>query len=260
MKVVIFCGGLGTRLREHSETIPKPLVPIGERPILWHLMKYYAYYGHTDFVLCLGYKGHLIKDYFLNYQPAQSSDFILERGEIRILNSQSDVNDWRITFLDTGLHANIGQRFLRAREYLENEDMFLLNYGDQLSDLPLDEHIARFHKSTATGCFAAVKPSSQSFHAVTINDDDVVETIRPIAHSDVWVNGGYMVLRSKIFDYIKEGEELVDEPFDRLIAERALQGYRYDGFWKAMDTFKDKITLDRMHGAGDTPWAVWQSS
>ena len=148
MKVVLFCGGLGTRLREHSDTIPKPLVNVGYRPILWHLMRYYAHYGHKDFILCLGYRGDLIREYFLKYNECMSNDFTLSEGGRRVELHSSDIEDWRITFVDTGLHSNIGQRLLRVREHLRGEEVFLANYSDGLSDLPLDQHIADFSART----------------------------------------------------------------------------------------------------------------
>src|SRR5262245_7456361 len=142
MKVVLFCGGLGTRLREHSETVPKPMVNIGYRPIIWNLMKYYAYYGHTDFVLCLGYRGDVIKQYFLNYDECLSNDCVLSRGGQTLHVFNRDIEDWTITFVDTGLHTNIGQRLKAVEPYLDGEEMFLANYSDGLADLPLPEYLA----------------------------------------------------------------------------------------------------------------------
>src|SRR5512143_4062000 len=149
MKVVLFCGGLGTRLREHSDTIPKPLVNIGVRPILWHLMRYYAHYGHKDFVLCLGYRGDLIREYFLNYNECMSNDFTLSEGGRRVELHSTDIQDWRITFVATGLHANSGQRLLKVKDYLRGEPTFLANYADGLSDVPLDKMIADFEAKRA---------------------------------------------------------------------------------------------------------------
>jgi glucose-1-phosphate cytidylyltransferase len=257
MKVVIFCGGLGTRLREHSETIPKPLVNIGYRPILWHLMKYYAHHGHKDFILCLGYRGDLIKEYFRNYDPYQSTDFVMRDGGRRRDTPESDIADWSITFAETGLHANIGQRLAIARRYLGDDEMFLANYGDQLSDLPLPDYLRAFEASKAVAGFVAVRPS-QSFHVARTGPDGIVTSMGTVDDSDVWINGGYLALRKSIFDYIEAGDELVEAPFRRLIAKRSLFAYRYEGFWKSMDTFKDKITFDRMNGQGETPWEVWR--
>ena len=257
MKVVLFCGGLGTRLREHSDTIPKPLVNVGYRPILWHLMRYYAHFGHKDFILALGYRGDLVREYFLNYNECMSNDFVLSRGGKQVEPLTSDIDDWRITFVDTGLHANLGQRLLRVRKYLEGETEFLANYADGLSDLPLDKHIDEFRRSGVTASFVAVQ-SSQSFHAIHSDEGGIVTGFGRMSKAAFWINGGYFCLRSDIFSHIEEGDELVEEPFQRLIERRQLGVYRHDGFWQCMDTFKDKITLDRMEARGDCPWALWK--
>lgn len=259
MKVVLFCGGLGTRLREHSETIPKPLVPIGVRPIVWHLMRYYAHYGHKDFILCLGYRGDLIREYFLNYREALSNDFILSDGGRRVELLSGDIADWRITFVDTGLHSNIGQRLLRVRRFLEGEDEFLANYADGLTDLPLNAHIAEFRRRQAVASFIAVR-TAQSFHCVHSDDDGLVTSFGRIDESEFWINAGFFCLRKEIFDYIEEGDELVEKPFERLIGARKLAVYRYKGFWQQMDTLRDKILYDRMAGRDECPWMVWKDA
>ncbi len=197
MKVVLFCGGLGTRLREHSDTIPKPLVNIGVRPILWHLMRYYAHFGHKEFILCLGYRGDLIRDYFLNYNECLSNDFVLSEGGRRIELMRNDLQDWKITFVDTGLHANIGQRLMRVRQYLGDDEEFLANYADGLSNLPLDRHIADFRARGATASFAAV-PSPQSFHTLHDDDDGIVTSFGPMSEaSPFWINAGFCCLRQR---------------------------------------------------------------
>ncbi len=258
MKVVLFCGGLGTRLREHSDTIPKPLVGIGYRPILWHLMRYYAHFGHTDFILCLGYRGDLIREYFLNYNEAMSNDFTLHAGEHRVELHGRDLDKWTITFVDTGLHSNIGERLLRVRRYLDGEPVFLANYADGLSDLPLERHVAQFLAAKdLVASFAAV-PSSQSFHAVHADASGMVTQMGGMPDEPLLINGGFFVFRSEIFRYIGEGEELVEAPFARLIAERRLSAFRWRGFWQCMDTFKDKIGFDRMDARGDCPWMLWR--
>jgi len=257
MKVVLFCGGLGTRLREHSDTIPKPLVNVGYRPILWHLMRYYAHFGHTEFILCLGYRGDLIRDYFLNYNEAMTNDFVLSDGGRSVELVSHDLDNWRITFVDTGLHSNIGQRLLRARKYVCNDDEFLANYADGLSDLPLDKLLEEFRRQQTVASFATVR-SPQSFHTVSFDEDGRVTSMGTMNAGTVWINGGYFVLRGEIFDYLKDGEELVEQPFARLIERRALSTYRHDGFWQSMDTFKDKITFDRMEARGDCPWILWR--
>jgi glucose-1-phosphate cytidylyltransferase len=257
MKVVLFCGGLGTRLREHSDTIPKPLVNIGYRPILWHLMRYYAHYGHTEFILCLGYRGDLVRDYFLRYDEAMTNDFTLHARDGNVQLHSRDLDDWKITFVDTGLHSNIGQRLLRVRKYVEGEETFLANYADGLSDLPLDRHIEEFRRRKVVASFAAVR-SGQSFHAVHTGEDGMVTHMGAMPDQQLWINGGFFVLRPEIFQYMQEGEELVEKPFGRLISDRKLAAFRWDGFWECMDTFKDKINLDRMEARGECPWMIWK--
>jgi glucose-1-phosphate cytidylyltransferase len=256
MKVVLFCGGLGTRLREHSETIPKPLVNVGYRPILWHLMRYYAHFGHHDFILALGYRGDMIRQYFLDYDEAMTNDFVLSKGGKQIDLLKRDLDDWRITFVDTGLHSNIGQRLMLVRKYLDGEREFLANYADGLSDLPLDLHLEDFRRRDVVASFVASR-TQQSFHAVHSDEGGLVTGFGQISESEFWVNAGFFCLRSDLFDYIQEGEELVEQPFQRLIARRKLAVYRHHGYWQSMDTFKDKITFDRMAAEGKCPWMVW---
>lgn len=256
MKVVLFCGGLGTRLRDHSGEIPKPMVNIGYRPILWHVMKYYAHYGHKDFILCLGYRSDAIKEFFLNYNECVTNDFTLSNGCKDIVLQKSDISDWRITCVDTGIHSNIGQRLKAVEKYLEGEDYFLANYSDGLSDLPLPEMIDSFKKSGKVASFLCVKPS-QSFSVVKLADDRV-EKIEFVKDTNFIINGGYFVFKKEIFQYMQEGEELVCEPFERLIAENNLMGYRYNGFWHCMDTFKEQKELNEMYETGHAPWEVWK--
>ncbi len=257
MKVVLFCGGLGTRLREHSNTIPKPLVNIGYRPILWHLMRYYAHFGHHDFILCLGYRGDMIRDYFLHYNECMSNDFVLSGGGNKVELLSRDLDDWRITFVDTGLHSNIGQRLVRVRNFLEGEEDFLANYADGLTDLPLNEHIADFRARGVVASFLAV-PTAESFHGVYADEQGTVTAFGRIRDSEFLINAGFFCLRKEIFDYIEEGDELVERPFQRLIEAKKLGVFRYFGFWQQMDTFRDKLAFDRMEGRGECPWMVWK--
>jgi glucose-1-phosphate cytidylyltransferase len=259
MKVVLFCGGLGTRLREHSDTIPKPLAGIGYRPILWHLMRYYAHFGHRDFILCLGYRGDLIREYFLNYKEEMSSDFTLRQGDRHVELIDNKTADWNITFVDTGLHSNIGERLLRVRRYLAGEAEFLANYSDGLADIPLDRMIADFRSKQAVASFVSVR-SPQSFHAVRADADGTVTSMGAVHDYEMRINGGFFILRREIFDYMQPGDELADQPFGRLIAAQKLITFPWDGFWQCMDTFKDKITFDRMEGQGNCPWKVWQTN
>jgi glucose-1-phosphate cytidylyltransferase len=259
MKVVLFCGGLGMRLRDYSESIPKPMVQLGYRPLLWNVMKYYAHFGHKDFILCLGYKGDYIKKYFVEYNEYISNDFVLNKGgkQIELLNS--DLDDWNITFVDTGMTTNVGQRLKRVEPYLEGEEMFLANYSDGLSDLPLNTMIDEFKKKEQIGSFLAYQPT-QSFHVVDMGGNGDVKSISHIGNSGLWINAGFFVFKKEIFNYINEGEELVVEPFQRLIKEKQLHGYKYNGFWAALDTFKDKQLFDDLYAEGKTPWKVWEKS
>ncbi len=257
MKVVLFCGGLGTRLREHSDTIPKPLVNVGYRPIVWHLMRYYAHFGHKDFVLALGYRGQMVREYFMRYEECMTNDFTLSGGGRKVDLHSSDIQDWRITFVDTGLHANIGERLLAVRKYVQDEEIFLANYADGLSNVPLDKVVDNFKASKRVATFASVRPS-QSFHYVTSDADGRVRRIGSVQDADLRINGGFFALRQSIFDYMQPGEELVEQPFSRLIEQDLLGAYRHDGFWQPMDTFKDKISFDRMEAKGVCPWMLWK--
>ncbi len=257
MKVVIFCGGLGLRLREYSDAIPKPMVPIGQRPILWHNMRYYAHFGHKDFVLCLGYRADVIKDYFLHYNEALSNDFILSGdGKMDLLGT--DIQDWRIAFVDTGRNALIGQRLRAVQRHIGSDEMFLASYGDNLTDAPLDRLVDDFRGREKIAAFLSVPPT-HSFHVVTLRPDGIVTGIEHVAASGLRINGGFFIFRREIFDYIRPGEELVEEPFQRLISEGQLIAYPYEGFWAPMDTLKDLQTLQALEEGGRPPWAVWRT-
>jgi glucose-1-phosphate cytidylyltransferase len=256
MKVVLFCGGQGMRLREYSESIPKPMVTIGYRPILWHVMKYYAHYGHTEFILCLGWKANVIKDYFLNYDECLSNDFVLSGGGKNVSLLNSDIHDWNITFVDTGVSACIGERLKAVQPHLAGEETFLANYTDGLSSVDLPQLIDFHQESDAAATFVSVRPS-QTFHKVSIDEFGTVNRIEEIAKTDTWMNGGYFVFSQEFFDYLNHGEELVEEPFQRLIADGKLRSMRHEGFWGCMDTYKEKQLLDDMYDRGETPWAVW---
>jgi glucose-1-phosphate cytidylyltransferase len=257
MKVVLFCGGMGLRLRDDSQTTPKPLAEIGNRPIIWHLMKYYAHYGHTDFILCLGYRAEAFKDYFLNYNETHSNDFVLSDGGRHVELARSDIEDWTIRFVDTGLHANIGMRLKAVEKHLEGEKVFLANYSDGLSDLPLDTYLENFERKGKLASFVSVANKSAA-HAVEAESDGTVTGVRALSNADIRINGGFFAFRNEIFDYIEPGDELVLEPFERLIKERELVAYRYDGFWQCMDTFKEKQMLEEMASREDMPWQPWK--
>lgn len=260
MKVVLFCGGMGMRMRDYSEAVPKPMVNVGYRPVLWNVMKYYAHFGHKDFILCLGYKGDTIKEYFLNYEETRSNDFVMRDGGLEIQMENKDIHDWTITFVDTGLNANIGQRLKAVEKYLQGEEAFLANYSDGLTDFYLPELTDYFLKQKKKAVFLCVRPN-HSFHIVQMRNgaNGLVDEIQGVVRADLWINGGFFAFKSDIFDYIKDGDELVNEPFKRLIGEDELLGYKYEGFWVSMETFKDKQMLDDMTARGDRPWEVWKS-
>ena len=255
MKVVLFCGGAGMRLRGYADDIPKPMVSIGTRPILWHLMKYYAHYGHKDFILCLGHKGNSIKDYFLNYDESASNDFVWSKGGKQIHFLNRDIDDWTISFVETGANATIGERLKAVESHLSGEEMFLANYGDGLSDLPLASMLDAFQKSDAIASLLLVQPTA-SFDIVRTGPAGTVADICELSRSDIWINGGFFALRQEIFRYIHPGDELVRQPFQRLIEQQALLAYKYNGFWQCMDTFKDKQRLEELN-QGQAPWKVW---
>ncbi len=254
MKVVIFCGGLGVRMGEETQRIPKPMITVGGRPILWHIMKWYAAWGYDDFVLCLGYKGEVIKDYFLNYNEALSNDFVLSNGGRDVELAGRDISSWRIAFVDTGAHSTIGERLVAVSSHLEGDEYFLATYGDGLTDAPLPDMIDRLRSSGKTGLFISVRPMFNA-HVVHADDDGVVRMVEDMQHANVWINGGFMVLRRNILEMINPGEELVIEPFARLIEQGELLAYRYEGFWEPMDTIKDKQRLDALAEGGNPPWS-----
>lgn len=261
MKVVLFCGGLGMRLRDYSETIPKPMVNLGDRPILWHVMKYYAHYGHKDFILCLGHRADAVKNYFLNYNECASNDFVLSAGGKKLELLNSDIHDWRVTFADTGINSNIGQRLKAVEKYLEGEQEFLANYSDGLTDLPLPQQLEHFHRQDKIASFLCVRPNL-SYHLVSLQEGqaNLVLGIHAINNGSVRINGGFFIFKKRIFDYIRGKEELVGEPFQRLVEEKQLIGYPYDGFWASMDTFKDKQHLESLCVSSVAPWEVWKTN
>lgn len=258
MKVVLFCGGLGMRLRTNEQSLPKPMTLIGHRPILWHIMRYYAHFGHTEFILCLGSGAHAIKDYFLHYEEAESNDFVLSEGGRRIDLYGSDIADWRITFADTGIETPIGTRMRIVRKYLGDDEMFLANYGDGLSDLPLNDMIADFSPDDV-GALLAVRPQD-SFHVIGIRAGDRLAGVEAVADMDMRINGGFFILRQEIFDYYSDGEDLVPHAVERAAAEGRFAAVRYDGFWACMDTVKERVYLEDLNRSGRPPWAVWRGA
>ncbi len=257
MKVVLFCGGLGMRMRDGAGSAPKPMNMIGDRPLLWHVMRYYAHFGHTDFILCLGYGAAAVKDYFVHYDETLSNDFTLKAGGRDIQMHSTDITDWNVTFIDTGLSSSIGERLMKVRALVEGEEMFLANYADTLTDAPLTELIDRFRGAPdAVASMLAVPPVS-THHIVEIADGGQVTGVRAVTELMQWENGGFFVMRPAIFDALHEGEDMVPHAFARLVPERKLLAQRYTGFWRAADTFKDRAELEDMFHRGQCPWMLW---
>ena len=217
MKVVLFCGGYGMRMRNSSDDgMPKPMQMVGPRPLIWHVMRYYAHFGHKEFILCLGYGASHIKNYFLTYQEAASNDFVMRGGQVELMHS--DISDWSITFVDTGLESAIGERLRRVREHLGDDEYFLANYADVLTDAPLDHVIENFHESGAAASMMVVPPES-TFHCVEVSETGEVKDITPVSELPIWVNGGYFVLSQEIFDLLPPGGDLVADVCGTLAGE-----------------------------------------
>lgn len=258
MKVVILCGGYGTRIRDVADHIPKPMIPVGRFPILWHIMKYYASFDHRDFVLCLGYKSHVIKDFFLNYE-AHTKDFTIELGRQGHIQFHTDheESDWRVTLAETGLEAMTGARIQRIRNYVGDDD-FLLTYGDGVGDIDLDRLLA-FHRShgralTVTG----VRPPGR-FGELVHNDGLITEFNEKPQATGGRISGGFFVASSKLFDYLNDDESLVfeQEPMRRLVSDRQLMVFEHDGFWQPMDTHREYQLLNSLYEKGEAPWVRW---
>lgn len=255
MKVVLFCGGYGMRMRNDvGEGLPKPMQMVGHRPLLWHVMRYYAHYGHNEFILCLGYGAKYIKEFFLNYNETESNDFVLSGGQVDLL--ASDIGDWTITFVDTGLESPIGERLRRVRPHLGGDEYFLANYADVLTDAPMDDIIEKFHDSGARASMMVVPPQS-SFHCVQLGQDSYVTGITPVGEFPIWENAGYFVLSQSIFDLLPPGGDLVADVCGPLAGTGELFAYQHLGFWKPADTFKERAELDEAYTKGTHPWMVW---
>ena len=259
MKTVILCGGYGTRIRDVSENIPKPMIPIGPYPIVWHIMKYYSTYGFNDFVLCLGYKKHAIKDFFLNYE-AHTKDFTIGLGSRDAIefHTDHDESDWMVTLSDTGLNAMTGSRISQIKKYVGDED-FMLTYGDGVGDIDLDE-LVKFHKShgkilTVTG----VRPPGR-FGEVLCENDQVVEFNEKPQTEGGRISGGYFIASAGIFDYLDETDDglvFEQEPMRKLVSDGELMMYQHDGFWQPMDTSREYQLLNDLYNNGNAPWVKW---
>jgi glucose-1-phosphate cytidylyltransferase len=253
--VVILCGGLGTRLREETEFKPKPMVEVGGRPVLWHIMKIYAHYGFHRFILCLGYKGSAIKDYFVNYE-AMSNDFTVYLGRKSQMTYQSDhtEQDFEITLVDTGLRTMTGGRIKRIEKFVDT-DTFMVTYGDGLADLNVEE-LMRFHRSHGRlATLTATRPPSR-YGLLDLSEDNRVTRFREKVQVD-WINGGFLVFNRHVFDYLDNDSVLEQEPLSRLAAAGQLMAFRHEGFWVGMDTYREYEMLNQMWDTNDAPWKVW---
>jgi glucose-1-phosphate cytidylyltransferase len=258
MKVVILCGGMGTRLREETEYRPKPLVNVGGKPILWHIMKTYSAYGFHDFVLCLGYKGEMIKDYFINYDLL-NSDFTISLGTKQVVkhNVVHDEAKWNVSLVDTGEKTQTAGRLARIRKYIGNDEDFFMTYGDGVSDVNVAE-LLRFHQDSGRlATLTGVHPVGR-FGELTVQDTAVRRFAEKPLGDEVWINGGYFVLNRRVFDYL-EGDQCSFEgpPLERLSGEGQLGVYRHPGFWQCMDTLRDMDQLNQIWTAGKAPWNIW---
>lgn len=255
MKAVILAGGMGTRLSEETVLKPKPMVEIGEKPILWHIMKLYDYYGITEFIVCCGYKGPIIKEYFMNYPVYQSNSTIhLNEGGI----DREKVEPWKVTLVNTGLRTLTAGRVLRAREYIGNEP-FMLTYGDGISNVNLRE-LLEYHESHGRIATISTTQPEGRFGVIKLHDDGRVESFKEKARKDQpWVNMGYMVFNSGIFDYLGDGGEMLeDSPFEQLALSREIMAYQHEGFWSPMDNIHDREYLEKLWNSGNAPWKVWK--
>lgn len=245
------------RLREYSEKIPKPMVPIGYRPILWHVMKYYAHFGYKDFILCLGHQGDVIRDYFVNYKEYISNDFVLKAGSTKLLGK--DIDDWKITFVDTGIASNVAERLLAIKEHVKEDDFFLANYSDGLTDLHLPTMIERFKTLNKIALIMTTKPA-RGFHLAAFDHDNTVTEISTFKdQKNQWINAGYFVFGKNIFDFIDVSDDLPAKTFPILSKLNQLAAFPYEGIFLTMDTFSEKEELDEMYTNGDTPWQVWKN-
>ena len=256
MKVVLFCGGFGMRMRDGVTGGPKPMALVGERPLLWHVMRYYAHFGHKDFIICLGYGGTAVKDFFLNYDETRSNDFVLENGARDVKLFKTDISEWRITLVDTGLNSPIGERLRRVRRFVEDQPIFLANYADVLTNAHLPDMIKRFEASSAVVGLLAVPPKS-SHHVVDIDDNGLITQVTAMQDLRQWENGGYFTMRPEIFDHLNEGEDLVEDAIMRLVPQRRVLAYPYKGYWSPADTVKERVHLEEMYHRGTCPWMIW---
>lgn len=246
-------------MQDGTGRIPKPMVNLGQRPLVWHVMKYYAHYGHKDFILCLGYGAESIKDYFLDYNELLSNDFTLTGHDHQVTLLGHDLKSWNITFVHTGMKSVVGQRLKMVQDHIGDDEYFLANYSDGLTNAPLDAMIDRHVASGKIASLLCVRPT-YSFHTLVVDDDHQVQRVQRAEEGDLWMNGGFFVFRHEIFDYIGPGQDLVNEPFAKLIEQGELTAWRHDGFYYPVDTLKDRQILEDMLETGNAPWSVWDET
>lgn len=258
MKVVILAGGRGTRISEETGSIPKPMVEIGNKPMLWHVMKLYSHYGFNDFIICLGYKGYLIKEYFANYF-LHSADITLDLSRNKMEVHGSKAEPWKVTLIDTGLDTMTGGRIKRIKKYVDNQS-FMLTYGDGIGDIDIKQ-VLSYHKKHGRAATVTAVQAAGRFGALNITSSGNVSSFFEKPKGDgAWINGGFFVLEPKVFDYIKGDSTLWEkEPMERLAENNQLNAYKHRGFWKCMDTMRDKIELEQLWDEGDAPWKLWKA-
>jgi len=256
MKTVILCGGRGTRLGAHGTSVPKALIEIGEKPVIWHLLKIYSHYGHDDFILCLGFLGDKIKRFFVE-QNWLNTDFTLEKdSNLHLLKTRETLENWRLTFADTGLETNTGGRLKRIEKYLDGEEMFFVTYGDGLANVNL-EKLVEFHKSHGRiATLTAVHPHS-NFGIMKLDDANFVTEFQEKPVMREWINGGFFVFNRRIFEYLDDNSILEREPLERLAREKQLVAFPHAGFWKCVDTFKDNLEFNQLWETGKADWKIW---
>lgn len=258
MKVVILAGGMGSRISEESRYRPKPMIEIGDMPVLWHIMKLYSHYGYHDFIICCGYKGHMIKDYFIHYYMYQTeSTFYL--GEDHTEVRRSSAEPWKVTLVDTGLHTLTAGRLLKIREYIGEDENFMLTYGDGVADVNIPALLDFHWKQGKIATITTTQPAGR-FGAIKIGMHEQIESFKEKARKDQsWVNAGFMVLNREIFDYLGDGSEMLEDgPFESLVRDGELVAYRHNGFWSPMDTMHDHDFLEGLWESGDAPWKLWK--
>lgn len=259
MKVVILAGGKGSRISEESQLRPKPMIEIGGRPILWHIMKIYSYYGYHDFIVCCGYKGQMIKKYFMNYFVHHTDSTFILKDKLETVH-ECNVEPWKVTLANTGLDTLTAGRILKIRDYID-DDEFLLTYGDGVSDVDINAVIEFHHKNRRVATITTVQPEGR-FGAIKIDPvTSQIEGFKEKARTDqAWVNAGFMVLNTRVFEYLGDGSSMLEaEPFERLVADGQMAAYRHEGFWSPMDTMRDREYLERLWESREAPWRQWKN-